>query len=92
MTGTTPNVAPMGVTSPPIYWWVVDSDRGGGEMSDIITNFVEQSHNEQGPRTELRMRKETDGAGFCIRAKGGKEAIKHLAEALNAIDLEEAGL
>ena len=20
-----PNVAPMGVTSPPIYWWVVDS-------------------------------------------------------------------
>jgi hypothetical protein len=59
-------------------------------MSDQITNFVEQSHDEQGQRTELRMRKESGGAGFCIRAKGGKEAIKQLAEALNAIDLEEA--
>ena len=59
-------------------------------MSDQITNFVEQSHDEQGQRTELRMRKESGGAGFCIRAKGGKEAIKQLAEALNAIDLEGA--
>ena len=59
-------------------------------MSDPITNFVEQSHNEWGKRTELRMRKEAGGAGFCIRAKGGKGAIKHLADALNAIDLEEA--
>jgi len=56
-------------------------------MSDLITNFVEQSHNEQGQRTELRMRKEIAGAGFCIRAKGGKVAIQKLAEALNAIDL-----
>ena len=58
-------------------------------MSDPISDFVEQSHNEQGQRTELRMRKEMGGAGFCIRAKGGKEAIKQLAEALNTIDLEE---
>jgi hypothetical protein len=36
------------------------------------------------------MRKVAGGAGFCARAKGGKEAIKQLAEALNAIDLEEA--
>ena len=59
-------------------------------MSDAISDFVEQSHTEQGQRTELRMRKEMDGAGFCIRAKGGKEAIEQLAEALNAIDLWEA--
>lgn len=59
-------------------------------MSDQITDFVEQSHNEQGQLVELRMRKEMGGAGFCIRAKGGKEAIKQLADALNAIDLEEA--
>ena len=59
-------------------------------MSDPITNFVELYHNEQGQRTELRMRKEIAGTGFCIRAKGGKEAIKQLADALNAIDLEGA--
>jgi hypothetical protein len=59
-------------------------------MSDPILDFVEQSHNEQGQRTELRMRKEAGGAGFYIRAKGGKEAIKQLADALNAIDLEGA--
>ena len=59
-------------------------------MSDRLSDFVEQSHNEQGQRTELRMRKEAGGAGFCIRAKGGKEAIKQLADALNAIDLEGA--
>jgi len=59
-------------------------------MSAPISDFVEQSHNEQGQRAELRMRKEMGGAGFCIRAKGGKEAIKQLAEALNAIDLGEA--
>ena len=59
-------------------------------MSDPILDFVEQSHNEQGQRTELRMRKVAGGAGFCARAKGGKEAIKQLAEALNAVDLEEA--
>ena len=57
-----------------------------------IANFVEQSHNEQGPRAELRMRKEIGSAGFYIRAKGGKVAIQKLAEALNAIDLEEARL
>jgi len=59
-------------------------------MSDPISDFVEQSHNEPGKRAELRMRKEAGGAGFCIRAKGGKEAIKQLADALNAIDLEGA--
>ena len=59
-------------------------------MSDPISDFVEQSHDEQGPRTELRMRKVAGGSGFCIRAKGGKEAIKQLAKVLNAIDLEEA--
>ena len=58
-------------------------------MSDAISDFVEQSHTEQGQRTESRMRKEMGGAGFCIRAKGGKGAIEKLAEALNAIDLEE---
>ena len=57
-------------------------------MSDPITNFVERSHNEPGPRAELRMRKEFDGAGVCIRARGGKDAIKKLADTLNAIDLE----
>jgi hypothetical protein len=36
------------------------------------------------------MRKEAGGAGFYIRAKGGKEAITQLADVLNAIDLEEA--
>lgn len=40
-------------------------------MSGPITIFVEQSHNEPGPRTELRMRKDLGGAGFCIRARGG---------------------
>ena len=59
-------------------------------MSDRLSDFVEQSHNEQGQRTELRMRKEMGGAGFRVRAKGGKEAIKQLAKVLNAIDLEEA--
>ena len=59
-------------------------------MSDQITNFVERSHDEQGQRAEFRMRKEMGGAGFRVRAKGGKEAIKQLAKVLNAIDLEEA--
>jgi hypothetical protein len=36
------------------------------------------------------MRKDLGGADFCIRARGGKDAIKKLADTLNAIDLEEA--
>ena len=59
-------------------------------MSDPITNFVEQSHKEQGPRAELKMRKEIGGAGLCIRARGGNAAIKTLADALNTIDLDGA--
>ena len=57
-------------------------------MSDPITIFVEQSNSEKGPRAELKMRKDLGGAGFCIRARGGKDAIKKLADMLNAIDLE----
>jgi hypothetical protein len=56
--------------------------------SNPIIRFVEQSHEEQGSRAELKMRKEFDGAGVCVRARGGKDAIKKLADTLNAIDLE----
>jgi len=58
-------------------------------MRDIITDFVTESHAENGPRSELKMRKEVDGAGFCIRAKGGKNAIAALGKALGDIDLSE---
>ncbi len=58
-------------------------------MRDIITDFVTESHAEKGPRSELKMRKEVDGAGFCIRAKGGKNAIAALGKALGDIDLSE---
>jgi hypothetical protein len=59
-------------------------------MRDPITDFVEQSHEEPESRAELKMRKDLGGADFCIRARGGKDAIKKLADTLNAIDLEEA--
>ena len=54
---------------------------------DILTAFVAESHAEEGPRSELKMRKEVDGAGFCIRASGGKKAIAKLDKLLGDIDL-----
>ncbi len=54
---------------------------------DILTNFVAESHVEKGPRSELKMRKEKDGAGFCIKAKGGRKAIAELEKLLGDIDL-----
>lgn len=56
---------------------------------DIITQFVADSHAETGPRAELSMRKEKDGAGFCIRAKGGRKAIAALENALNGVNLSQ---
>ncbi len=58
-------------------------------MEDLISDFVSRSRAENGPRSELKMRKEVDGAGFCIRAKGGKNAIAALGKALGDIDLSE---
>ena len=54
---------------------------------DILTQFVKDSHAEPGPRSELFMKKEKDGAGFCVRAKGGKKAIAELEKLLGEIDL-----
>jgi len=56
-------------------------------MADIISDFVAESHAEPGPRSELSMRKEKDGAGFCVRAKGGRKAIARLEKMLGEIDL-----
>ena len=54
---------------------------------DILTQFVADSHAEPGPRSELFIKKEKDGAGFCVRAKGGKKAIAELEKLLGDIDL-----
>lgn len=54
---------------------------------DILTNYVVESHAENGPRSELKMRKERGGAGFCIKAKGGRKAIAKLEKLLGDIDL-----
>lgn len=53
---------------------------------DPLSDFVEESRSE-GPRSELSMRKEKDGAGFCVRAKGGQKAIAKLEKVLGEIDL-----
>lgn len=54
---------------------------------DILTQFVKDSHAEPGPRSELFIKKEKDGAGFCVRAKGGKKAIAELEKLLGDVDL-----
>ena len=54
---------------------------------DILTQFVKDSRAEPGPRSELFIKKEKDGAGFCIRAKGGQKAIAKLEKLLGDIDL-----
>ena len=56
---------------------------------DPLSDFVEESHSEEGARSELSMRKVKDGAGFCIRAKGGQKAIAALEKILGDIDLSE---
>ena len=37
-----PNVAPMGVTSPPIHWWVVDSKSSGSSSSDSLADAFDR--------------------------------------------------
>lgn len=54
---------------------------------DVISQFVKDSHAEPGPRSELFIKKEKDGAGFCVRAKGGKKAIAKLEKLLGDVDL-----
>jgi hypothetical protein len=56
---------------------------------DPVSQFVEDSHKEKGQRTKLVMKKELGGAGFCVRASGGKKAMDALAKTLNEIDLSE---
>lgn len=57
-------------------------------MADPLQDFVEESHKEK-ERASLQMKKVVGGAGFCLRAKGGKKAIDKLAEIMNKIDLTE---
>ena len=54
---------------------------------DVISQFVKDSHAEPGPRSELFIKKEKDGAGFCIRAKGRQKAIAKLEKLLGDVDL-----
>jgi hypothetical protein len=58
-------------------------------MSDPLSEFVEESHQEKSPRVNLNMKKSQGNAGFCIRASGGKNAMKKLVEILNDIDLSK---
>lgn len=48
-------------------------------LMDPLSDFVEESH------SELSMRKEKDGVGFCVRAKGGKKAIAKLEKLLGEV-------
>jgi hypothetical protein len=56
--------------------------------TDLISKFVDDSRQEKGERVELNMRKEVNGAGFCIRGKGGQKAIDALRKALDRLELE----
>ena len=52
---------------------------------DPISSFVQESHEESGPRTKLQMKKEQGTAGFCLKASGSPAAMKRLAEIMNGI-------
>ena len=56
---------------------------------DPISSFVQESHEEKGPRTKLQMKKEQGTAGFCLKASGSPAAMKRLAEIMNEIDLSK---
>jgi hypothetical protein len=58
-------------------------------MSDILSAFIEQSHAEKGEHVTRRMKKEVDGAGFCIKARAGNKAIDQLFADLDKIDLSK---
>ena len=47
---------------------------------DPLSDFVEESHSEEGARSELSMRKVKDGAGFCVRAKKARAARQEEAK------------
>ena len=58
-------------------------------QEDVITEFVQESHQEKGSRETMEMKKCQGSAGFCIRASGSPKAINKLAEIMNKIDLSE---
>lgn len=54
---------------------------------DPLSAFVEEGRKEKGERVCLKMSKSVNGAGFCLKCKGGKKAVAKLAEIMNGIDL-----
>lgn len=58
------------------------------EKSDPLSAFVEEGRKEKGERAYLKMAKSVDGAGFCLKCKGGKKAVDKLGKIMNGIDLE----
>lgn len=58
-------------------------------MSDPLSDFVAEGRKEKGECVTRIMKKEVDGAGFCLKARGPKKALAKLFADLDKVDLGE---
>lgn len=56
------------------------------KKEDILERFVRDSRSEPGPRTSLSISVVAEGAGYKLKARGGKKAMARLIKALGALD------